>query len=85
MNWDYDIIKELIPIGDKNSFIVENVYLRGDTIFAPYRMENGPFPGSENYLEEEFSWNRTAPIPLSSYTIKKRDKDINFIIKQSND
>ncbi len=68
MDWDYDIIKEFIPIEDKSSFLVfESVQLQGNTILAPYRM----LWGSNNMF-----------IPLSDYFSKKREKKINEILNQ---
>ena len=65
-NLDLDIIKEFIPIEDKSSFLVfESINVRGDLIFAPYRM----LLGSERMV-----------IPLSSYLSRKREKKINEII-----
>lgn len=38
MNFDYEIMKSFIPKDHRKSFLVfENVYLSGNTIFAPYR------------------------------------------------
>ena len=66
MDFDYDIIKEFIPIEDKSSFLVfESVRLQGNTILAPYRM----LLGSNNMF-----------IPLSDYFSKKREKKINEIL-----
>ena len=65
-NLDLDIIKEFIPIEDKSRFLVfESINVRGDLIFAPYRM----LLGSERMV-----------IPLSSYLSRKREKKINEII-----
>ena len=66
MDFDIDIIKEFIPIEDKSSFLVfESINVRGDLIFAPYRM----LLGSERMI-----------IPLSDYLSKKREKKINEIL-----
>jgi hypothetical protein len=66
MDFDYDIIKEFIPIEDKSSFLVfESVRLHGNTILAPYRM----LWGSNNMT-----------ISLSDYLSKKREKKINEIL-----
>ena len=66
MDFDIDIIKEFIPIEDKSRFLVfESINVRGDLIFAPYRM----LLGSERMV-----------IPLSSYLSRKREKKINEII-----
>jgi len=65
-NLDLDIIKEFIPIEDKSRFLVfESINVRGDLIFAPYRM----LLGSERMV-----------IPLSSYLSRKREKQINEIL-----
>ena len=65
-NLDLDIIKEFIPIEDKSSFLVfESINVRGDIIYAPYRM----LLGSERMV-----------IPLSSYLSRKREKQINEIL-----
>jgi len=67
IDFDYDIIKEFIPIEDKSSFLVfESVRLQGDIILAPYRM----LWGSNNIV-----------ISLSGYLSKKREKKINEILK----
>ena len=63
---DYDIIKELIPIEDKSSFLVfESINVRKGIIYAPYRT---------------FQALKQLSIPLSDYLSKKRDKKINSII-----
>ena len=65
-NLDLDITKEFIPIEDKSRFLVfESINVRGDLIFAPYRM----LLGSERMV-----------IPLSSYLSRKREKQINEIL-----
>ena len=53
---DYDIIKELIPIEDKSSFLVISHQIRGAYIFATYKMLDGPFDDVRN-LQEKFSWD----------------------------
>lgn len=69
MDFDYDIIKEFIPIENKDSFLVfESVRLQGGEIVAPYRM----LWGSNNMF-----------IPLSDYLSKKREKKINEILSCS--
>ena len=65
MNFDIDIIKEFIPIEDKSSFLVfESINVRGDIIFAPYRM----------LLD-----SKPMVIPLSDYLSKKREKKLKQI------
>lgn len=66
MDFDYDIIKEFIPIEDKTRFLVfESINVRGDIIYAPYRM----------LLD-----SKPLVIPLSDYLSRKREKKINEII-----
>jgi hypothetical protein len=66
-NLDLDIIKEFIPIEDKSSFLVfESINVRGDLIFAPYRM-------SKQIVSEGMV------IPLSSYLSRKREKKLKQI------
>jgi hypothetical protein len=90
LNLDYDIIKELIPIEDKSSFLVISHQIRGAYIFATYKMlddvvearkrfRTRPFDDVRN-LQEKFSWERTAPIPKSEYIKEKRERDLKKII-----
>ena len=65
MDLDIDIIKEFIPIEDKSRFLVfESINVRGDIIYAPYRMLWG---------------NNNMFIPLSSYLSRKREKKLKQI------
>ena len=87
LNLDYDIIKELIPIEDKSSFLVISHQIRGAYIFATYKMLDGPFDDVRNLQGrneliwiEKFSWERTAPIPKSEYIKEKRERDLKKII-----
>jgi hypothetical protein len=88
LNLDYDIIKELIPIEDKSSFLVISHQIRGAYIFATYKMlddvvearkrfRTRPFDDVRN-LQEKFSWD--CSIPKSDYIKEKRERDLKKII-----